>query len=511
MSADSPDKDKQTTPPNQGESLLPDSPSQPEQLQLSTKSYTCSLLASKPAIEEHIYKHQSIEPSLKEVSLGISYKRKYKHKSISNKKMLLSPSEHYDGIGAYHDEIMDRKYHRYENKYMSARRKRDIHSMSGRHFMGMKAAKRTSGVPYISQQYIADANGKKGNYSGAHLAETDESSGRRLYTPNGEGRMEYWDGSWYEGEWKAGKYHGEGVLQGKVKWNVYKGEWADGRRQGTGHEVMSNGDKYEGEWATDYRHGFGRFTHKSGWSMEGRFRYQRCMECKSVSGLKNENCESMCVWAKQQEPQKPVPFLLDKILESGIDKKVLLRQSCVTGWVRVFEMLLDEGYDVETRDEDGQTLLHLACGKKVVKMYMILTERGASVDLEDNRGFTPLDAAILERRWVICERLCKDMLIDMAMFNYKVQPLYWAAELSRVLVVKELVDRGADMNTVNQYGRTPLHAASRNGRLDIVKFLVEKNADVNARDRWKKTPLRLADMYKKEDVVEFLRSKGGTE
>jgi ankyrin repeat protein len=42
-------------------------------------------------------------------------------------------------------------------------------------------------------------------------------------------------------------------------------------------------------------------------------------------------------------------------------------------------------------------------------------------------------------------------------------PLYDAASMGRLEVVKLLITRGADVNAANKSGATPLHAAATNG------------------------------------------------
>ena len=105
--------------------------------------------------------------------------------------------------------------------------------------------------------------------------------------PSGEGRMEYTDGSVYDGSWEKGQREGWGTItfsendsnnrvsytgswkddqregQGTMTWqngNVYEGEWLDNVREGQGTMTWQNGDVYEGEWKNDVREGQGTVT-----------------------------------------------------------------------------------------------------------------------------------------------------------------------------------------------------------------------------------------------------------
>ena len=75
----------------------------------------------------------------------------------------------------------------------------------------------------------------------------------------------YSDGSWYEGDFKNGKSHG----QGYYSWpdgSWYKGEFKDGQREGQGTIYWANGNKYEGGWSQGYFHGNGIFYYADGTS-----------------------------------------------------------------------------------------------------------------------------------------------------------------------------------------------------------------------------------------------------
>ena len=60
------------------------------------------------------------------------------------------------------------------------------------------------------------------------------------------------DGTEYDGEWKDGKKHGQGIL---ICYDgaMYEGEWKEGKPNGQGTETRSNGKKYEGEWKNGKR------------------------------------------------------------------------------------------------------------------------------------------------------------------------------------------------------------------------------------------------------------------
>lgn len=120
--------------------------------------------------------------------------------------------------------------------------------------------------------------------------------------PDGLGKMEYVNGTSYQGRWSEGLWNGEGLYvsvadsvygiweNGKVCGNVvyrnkdliyegtfdhnsplgignlttkdstfYSGMWLDGKRCGMGDMIFANGDRYSGDWANNTFDGFGEY------------------------------------------------------------------------------------------------------------------------------------------------------------------------------------------------------------------------------------------------------------
>ncbi len=83
--------------------------------------------------------------------------------------------------------------------------------------------------------------------------------------------------------------------------------------------------------------------------------------------------------------------------------------------------------------------------------------------------------------------------------------LLTAAKERNWTLVKELIEKGADLQAKNNYGWTVLHYAAENGHLDTVKWLVEKGADVNAKTDGGSTVLSLTS---NTEVKQWLREHG---
>ena len=64
------------------------------------------------------------------------------------------------------------------------------------------------------------------------------------------------------------------------------------------------------------------------------------------------------------------------------------------GHLNVLEPMLIDGVDVNTRDEDGKTLLHQAVGRGHLDVVELLLRNGADANAKDDSGKTPLKWAV---------------------------------------------------------------------------------------------------------------------
>ena len=75
----------------------------------------------------------------------------------------------------------------------------------------------------------------------------------------------------YKGEFRQGKYHGQGTAS-YASGDKYVGEWKDGMFHGQGTYTFVTGEKYVGEFKDDNYNGRGTFTHKDGEKYVGEFK-----------------------------------------------------------------------------------------------------------------------------------------------------------------------------------------------------------------------------------------------
>jgi ankyrin repeat protein len=88
-------------------------------------------------------------------------------------------------------------------------------------------------------------------------------------------------------------------------------------------------------------------------------------------------------------------------------------------------------------------------------------------------------------------------------------PLYSASQSGRLEVSRLLLDHGA--NVMARQPRTywtPAHVSAANGYLEIVKLLLERGADVHAMNDGGLTPYQVSLRQGKREVADLLRKHG---
>lgn len=86
--------------------------------------------------------------------------------------------------------------------------------------------------------------------------------------------------------------------------------------------------------------------------------------------------------------------------------------------------------------------------------------------------------------------------------------LHEAVYFGNKAMVEFLIDQGADVNAKARMGDTPLHLAAEKGRAEIIELLLARGADINALGYLEVTPLHLAASNKQKDAVALLIAKG---
>jgi ankyrin repeat protein len=168
------------------------------------------------------------------------------------------------------------------------------------------------------------------------------------------------------------------------------------------------------------------------------------------------------------------------------------------GWVDLVRALVTAGADFQKADQEDVTPLWIAVTNKAKATEAFLRSKGArtlhaSPVPADNQS--AVARAILEGRLDAVAALPKEEFTKIAVrlsSGVPATPLHLAVEQGAAAVVRSLVARGFDWNSVDRYGRSPLTLAVLDGRAEVLGLLLDAGADPNLRDKNAETPLSRA-------------------
>ena len=175
-------------------------------------------------------------------------------------------------------------------------------------------------------------------------------------------------------------------------------------------------------------------------------------------------------------------------------------------------MLLEAGAAPNASNADGQTPLMLAARTGVVPMAKLLVQHGADVNLRETyRDQSALMWAAAEGHGEMVEFLVSqkaELDVRAKSTDWETQisseprvqyrptggltPLLYAARSGCLRCVVSIVGAGANVDKPNPDGMTPMIMALDNGYPAVAQYLLERGANPNTWDWWGRTPLYVA-------------------
>ena len=144
----------------------------------------------------------------------------------------------------------------------------------------------------------------------------------------------------------------------------------------------------------------------------------------------------------------------------------------------ICKLLCDAGSDINEVCY-GKSLLHTAIDMSHLKIAELLINRGADLDKQDNDGNIPLHLAAVKGSQH--EKLVKSLIEkgdkeQLSRQNNKGNtPLHIAAKTGHFRVVQLLLDHQVPVEITNYDGDTPLHLSAQSGDATCVKMILDKD------------------------------------
>ena len=187
----------------------------------------------------------------------------------------------------------------------------------------------------------------------------------------------------------------------------------------------------------------------------------------------------------------------------------MLHSASSTSNINVLLYCIENGFDVNTPDDEGRTCLHIACEFCNHTVCKILLEcKGIDVNAVNKAGQTCLHIACingdLEMFNLLADHGC---LIDKQDKNMRTA-LHEAAERNKIDIVDCLIQRKANLNLKCNFGWTALHLAVKSSNSVIIaKLLVLKEIDTTIVDAYGETAFMLASPQLRDcKILEPFRS-----
>jgi ankyrin repeat protein len=189
-------------------------------------------------------------------------------------------------------------------------------------------------------------------------------------------------------------------------------------------------------------------------------------------------------------------YLLKLLLENGynvneadIDGNTSLHLAVRDGKSDCLKILLEYHADISVKNTAGQTVLLIAAKRECSESLEYLLEYSSHSD-KNNYGWTILHLAVRTGDSEALKILLEKNYEINARDNYGSTPLHLAVSVEEIDCLKILLENNVDVNTKDGNGQTALHVAARRQHIDCFLLLLEYSADVNAKDNYGKTPLQ---------------------
>ncbi len=201
-----------------------------------------------------------------------------------------------------------------------------------------------------------------------------------------------------------------------------------------------------------------------------------------------------------------------------------------TGNIDIVELLIEYGADINVREQisDERPMLGIAADNESYELVALLVESGADINAVDNDNFSALMYAAMHGNIDITAYLVRkradlniksyfgNSAILLAAKNLKYSNLKSEENpYYKIIRIFGESEKYVDYNVQNEEGWTCLMYAAKYGHILLVKYLLEKGAEPNAYlyepDSEGNTALRMANYYRYNEIADLLIEAGAVD
>jgi ankyrin repeat protein len=157
-----------------------------------------------------------------------------------------------------------------------------------------------------------------------------------------------------------------------------------------------------------------------------------------------------------------------------------LHIAAITGSVPIAEYLLLKGADINAENTQLNTPLHESIRNKKDDISRMLIEKGCGLNNRDGIGRAPLHLAAEHNCKSIVELLIAKGADIESETDTKLTPLHYTVLMTNNYeIVEYLIQKGANVNTIDHFGNLPLNSAAYHRSLRMIDLLLDNNADID--------------------------------
>uniref|UniRef100_A0A8C8SMG2 Notch receptor 3 n=1 Tax=Pelusios castaneus TaxID=367368 RepID=A0A8C8SMG2_9SAUR len=201
-----------------------------------------------------------------------------------------------------------------------------------------------------------------------------------------------------------------------------------------------------------------------------------------------------CMDVNVRGPDGFTPLMLASFCGGGVETDLAEEDEADDSSANIISDLICQGANLSAQtDRTGETALHLAARYARADAAKRLLDAGADTNAQDNTGRTPLHAAVTADAQGVFQILIRNRSTDLdARMVDGSTALILAARLAVEGMVEELIACHADVNAVDELGKSALHWAAAVNNVEATIALLKNGANKDMQDSKEETPLFLA-------------------